>query len=309
MSDLTGKQIWSLKIDNDFKELIRPLFKNEYLQLEENLLSDGCREPIAVWNGVIVDGHNRYKICTKHGIPFAIEELSFSCREEAIAWICANQLGRRNLTEESRKYLIGKQYESEKAVSRKKNSNQGHSTTSIEPTKTRMKTGARIAEENHISHGTVEKYAIYSRAIEKIQKTEPQIAVKILSGKYKISHNGVIALSHRSSKELQELNLRLERNQSPFTKYQETREAIHKLSPSTKIQISREKTIKDMPEFDPDAEVVGLTLTIPSWSGSIARIVRSDLNAVSDTARANLFLALNELKTMIDTMIVAIRKE
>ena len=113
------KRVWTLKIDKGFQELIRPLFKNEYLQLEENLMSDGCREPIAVWNDVIVDGHNRYKICTEHGIPFAVEEMSFSCREEAIAWICANQLGRRNLTEESRKYLIGKQYESEKIISRK----------------------------------------------------------------------------------------------------------------------------------------------------------------------------------------------
>ena len=113
------KRVWTLKIDKGFQELIRPLFKNEYLQLEENLMSDGCRELIAVWNDVIVEGHNRYKICTEHGIPFAVEEMSFSCREEAIAWICANQLGRRNLTEESRKYLIGKQYESEKIISRK----------------------------------------------------------------------------------------------------------------------------------------------------------------------------------------------
>ena len=116
----TEKKVYTLKIDKGFKELIRPLFKNEYLQLEANLIADGCREPIAVWNGVIVDGHNRYKICSEHGIPFSIEEMTFSCREEAVAWICANQLGRRNLTEESRKFLIGKQYESEKVVTRKR---------------------------------------------------------------------------------------------------------------------------------------------------------------------------------------------
>ena len=119
MTDTGEKKVWTLKIDKGFQELIRPLFKNEYLQLEANLISDGCREPIAVWNGVIVDGHNRYKICTEHGIPFSIVEMHFNYREEAIAWICANQLGRRNLTEESRKFLIGKQYESEKIVSRR----------------------------------------------------------------------------------------------------------------------------------------------------------------------------------------------
>ena len=60
-----------LTIDQDFKDLIRPLRSQEYLQLEENLLADGCREPIVVWNGVIVDGHNRYEICKKHGIAFS----------------------------------------------------------------------------------------------------------------------------------------------------------------------------------------------------------------------------------------------
>lgn len=68
MSMNTEKKVYTLRIDKGFKELIRPLFKNEYLQLEANLIADGCREPIAVWNGVIVDGHNRYKICSEHSI-------------------------------------------------------------------------------------------------------------------------------------------------------------------------------------------------------------------------------------------------
>ena len=153
------KRIYTLQIDKGFQGLIRPLYKNEYLLLEANLIKDGCREPISVWNGIIVDGHNRYKICTKHQIPFAIEEKYFSCREEAIAWICANQLGRRNLTEESRKYLIGKQYESEKIVCRKKAVYQSHDESDdlpyetynpsqeIRVVETKRKTAQRIGED------------------------------------------------------------------------------------------------------------------------------------------------------------------
>ena len=100
-----------LKIDQEFKHLIRPLRQREYAQLEQNILYDGCRDPIVVWNDVIVDGHNRYEICMRHGVPFATKEMEFECREAAIAWICANQLGRRNITEETRKFLIGMQYE------------------------------------------------------------------------------------------------------------------------------------------------------------------------------------------------------
>ena len=94
-----------LTIDPQFKNLIPPLQRTEYLQLEENLLADGCRDPLVVWRGTLIDGHNRYEICTRHSIPFSVKEMNFYCREEAIAWICANQLGRRNLSEETRKYL------------------------------------------------------------------------------------------------------------------------------------------------------------------------------------------------------------
>lgn len=99
-----------LKIDPEFKQLIRPLRRREFAQLEANLLADGCREPLVVWNDFIIDGHNRYEICMRHSIPFDTKEMEFECREAAIAWICANQLGRRNITEETRKYLIGMQY-------------------------------------------------------------------------------------------------------------------------------------------------------------------------------------------------------
>ena len=49
------KSLRILKIDPQFKNLIRPLRKREYLQLEENLLTDGCRDPLIVWNGFLVD--------------------------------------------------------------------------------------------------------------------------------------------------------------------------------------------------------------------------------------------------------------
>lgn len=108
-----------LKIDPEFKDLIRPLRRKEYLQLEENILDEGYRDPIIIWNDYIIDGHNRYSICTKYSIPFKILSKNFDSREEVIVWICKNQLGRRNITEETRKYLIGRQYESEKIIDSK----------------------------------------------------------------------------------------------------------------------------------------------------------------------------------------------
>ena len=316
------KKLYTLRIDKEFQELIRPLYKNEYLQLEENLLQDGCRDPISVWNGTIVDGHNRYRICTKHQIPFAIEELNFNSREEAVVWICTNQLGTRNLTEESRKYLIGKQYESEKIITRRRaiyqhsqDDQPGLPYETFDPNaesravETKKKTAARIAEDNHISHGTVEKYSVYSRAIEEIRTKEPQMASKILSGRYKVSHEGVLSLAKRSAEELHSMNKRLERSQHPFAQYQTTRQEIQKMQPAVQRDSCKPVSVKDMPEFDPDAEVVGVALTVPSWTSSINRIVHSDLGSVSESARLKLLQVLLELQNTIITMINAIRED
>ena len=106
----------ALKVDPEFQGKIPPLTFEELNQLEANILRDGrIINPIIVWEGLIVDGHNRFIIAKKHPeIPYTVHETEFANRYEAIIWICKNQLGRRNLTPEQKKYLIGKQYEAEK---------------------------------------------------------------------------------------------------------------------------------------------------------------------------------------------------
>ena len=106
----------NLKIDPEFQSQIPPLTDDEFKQLEENILKEGkLLSPLIVWNNTLVDGHNRYIILQKHPeICFSTMPLRFANREEALAWICKNQLGRRNLSPEQKRYLLGKQYESEK---------------------------------------------------------------------------------------------------------------------------------------------------------------------------------------------------
>lgn len=94
-----------LKIDKEFQELIPPLSKEEYEQLEKNIVADGCRDSLVVWNETIVDGHNRYEICSKYGISFKVKQKEFTTREQAIEWIIRNQFGRRNLNPMQRSEL------------------------------------------------------------------------------------------------------------------------------------------------------------------------------------------------------------
>ena len=184
---MEAKSLRPLIIDPQFRNLILPLWKKEYLQLENSLLANGCREALTSWKGLLIDGHNRYEICMRHQIPFHVVEMNFVCREEAVAWICANQLGRRNLPEEFRKFLIGKQYESEKIASKIKNpggfNQYSGEAPSLEETvsarNTRRQIASKIARENYISRASVEKYAIYSQALDIIAEKEPDIVHKM----------------------------------------------------------------------------------------------------------------------------------
>ncbi len=80
---IPGEQtvVWfQMRINPKFKSLIPPLSQEEYSQLEANILSDGCRDPLVSWNGFLVDGHNRYQICSNHNIEFEAIEYEFGPR-------------------------------------------------------------------------------------------------------------------------------------------------------------------------------------------------------------------------------------
>lgn len=88
-----------LKIDPDFRDLLSPLTDEEFKALKDSITRDGVEDPIKTWNGYIVDGHNRYRICNELGIKdFPIREKRFDSKSEAMDWIIENQKGRRNLT-------------------------------------------------------------------------------------------------------------------------------------------------------------------------------------------------------------------
>ena len=311
-----------LTVDSEFRDLIRPLLKDEYRRLEENLLADGCREPIIIWKGVIVDGHNRYEICTRLGIPFRTQERHFDNREEVISWICANQLGRRNISDETRRYLIGKRYEAEKIIAGRRNysgwnqyrkreqsEDLPYEVISPDEQQEKIRTSQRIGEEYHLAHGTVEKYGTYSKAVDLVAKKDPTMLPRILSGRYKISHDNVVALSRMSAPEVRKFSKQMKstRKASTVVPYVVSRSQLGQIAPETPPPL--QTAIKTMPDFDPDAEITGFTLTIPSWTSSIKRTrSNSDLRSISLTARMNLRHALFGLQAAIDEFLRAIKE-
>ena len=185
----------ALKIDPEFQGKIPPLTFEELNQLEANILRDGrIINPIIVWQGLIVVGHNRYTIAKKHPeIPFTVHEKEFASRYEAIIWICKNQLGRRNLTPEQKKYLIGKQYDAEKASYGAKDGFRGNQYTEVVsgqnvhlPKDAGNETvRMRIARENNINERSVRRAEEFSKGVDAAEEAVPGTRQKVLSGEVK----------------------------------------------------------------------------------------------------------------------------
>ena len=170
------KELRTLTIDPEFRDLIPPLTDEERELLEASLLKEGCETPLVIWNGVIVDGHNRYEICHKHGVPFAVMEKEFADREEALLWIITNQLGRRNLSSYQRGELVMKFEPLLKAQARER---QATSTGGIAPQLTqnsaeagiiRGETRKNLAKMAGVSHDTIHKVKKLSEAADEETK-------------------------------------------------------------------------------------------------------------------------------------------
>ena len=95
-------------IDKEFKELIPALTSDEYKGLEASILKEGCRDALILWGDILIDGHNRYEICTKHNIPYKTIQREFADRDEVMLYMIANQEARRNISNYARITLKSK---------------------------------------------------------------------------------------------------------------------------------------------------------------------------------------------------------
>ena len=110
----------SITIDTEFKNLIPPLTAEEYAGLEESILQEGCRDVLIVWGDTLIDGHNRFEICTRNNIPFEITEMFFPSRDDVKLWMLKNQLSRRNLSDMQRIAMVRKCEDAVKAKAKER---------------------------------------------------------------------------------------------------------------------------------------------------------------------------------------------
>ena len=189
-----------LQIDEEFKNLIPPLSGDEFSRLEKSILAEGVREPIITWNGVIVDGHNRYAICQKHAIEYQNRERQFESRDAAKIWIIENQFGRRNLSAYSRG-LLALELEPLYAAEAKRRMSEGGGDkksgvqNSSHPIMDTGKTREKVAKAAGVSHDTIRKIKAIEAEAAKGNPVAVEAKAELESGEKKSIHGAYIRVT------------------------------------------------------------------------------------------------------------------
>ncbi|MCX6623654.1 MAG: MT-A70 family methyltransferase [Acidobacteria bacterium] len=181
---MTCRTAQTFQIDPEFRALIPQLAPAELALLEANILADGCRDALVVWaeQGLLVDGHNRFQICKKHGLPFALAEMSFADREAACDWIDGNQLGRRNLGPDQMSILRGRRY------NRTKKAQGGRSDRTFgEDTLSTPKTAEMLAAQHGVTERTIRRDGKRAEYFEQLVQTHPEQAQAVLDGEKRLN--------------------------------------------------------------------------------------------------------------------------
>ena len=169
-----------IKIKEEFKQLIPPLTKEEFKQLEDNCMKDGIREKIITWNGFIIDGHNRFEIATKWGLDYQTESKRFDSENDVKEWMINNQFGRRNLSNYQRSVLALELESvfSERAKEKQKESGGAVPQISAKPP---IETRKELAKVANVSHDTIAK-------VKKIEAVAtPEVKAQLSTGEVSIN--------------------------------------------------------------------------------------------------------------------------
>ena len=172
-----------IKLDAEIMHLIPPPTEDELQRLEQSIIDEGCRDPLVLWDDILLDGHHRYDICLRYEIPFKTIVKGFDDREQAKYWVICNQLARRNLPPEQISYLRGLKHTIEENQQELKS----QSETLNEPRKPGRPfrggdTASRLAKEFGVSRATIFRDSKFAEAVDKMPEEEKK---KILSGKSK----------------------------------------------------------------------------------------------------------------------------
>lgn len=305
-----------LKIDADIQRLKQPLSKEAMMNLRQQLLSFGCQESLLIWDGTIIDGTNRYDICKSNNIAFRTETAPVTSKDEAIVFVCKQQLLREDLVYEMRKYLIGRLYRAEVNAKTTKtfDSNRIRRQYALGKTSRKQDILLEVSSYLNISGGTVLKYGIFSKCVDNIRKNDPVIAKGILEGRIKVSHSNIMQLEGCSSWELKLIGNAINLDKECHIRSSDISKALSHRAVADPIPTSKfddsDLPIRKMPVYDPDSDISSLIYTIPAWINSVNRAqANTDFQKISVVAKERTLMQLNRLLLAVISLEEDLRKE
>lgn len=250
----------NLIIDPEFRDKIPPLSTDEFFKLEENILTDGeVREPLVLWNDTIIDGHHRWKIIQRHPeIPYKVKEMDFPDKWAAIVWMCRNQLGRRNITDEQKTVLIGEAYNAQKMTQGTNNQyiqSKSENRQSGDFRKT-GKTEVIIAKKFGVGQGTVARAKQYVDGLNAAEAVSPGIKEAVLSGEVKAPKKVISEIRRMPEEKKVEVVEAIKRGDKVLSEYVPVRNATPvEPRPAYNLDDFREELMAVVKSFDRSFEI------------------------------------------------------
>ena len=234
-------------VDPRFRDKIPKPSEEERRRLEENILSDGLvREPLVLWAGtkILVDGHNRWDIIQRHpDIPYTTIEHEFDNEWDVIAWICRNQLGRRNISKVVYDKLIQEEHDAVQKIPGGDHKsdvfkNQSAQNAQLESTR------AVVAKEHGITQAYVERAVEFGRGLDAGDEVAPGLKDAVLSGEESYGKREIADL--RKIEDPQKRKAAVEEMRSPKVKFPSGQSGKSKnLSPEAQEIAEQDKRTTD----------------------------------------------------------------
>jgi len=276
-------------IDEEFRSLLPALDEKTYKLLEDNLILNGCRDSLKLWEGHLIDGYNRYKICTEHDIPFETEDLEFDTRDDVLIWIILNQVSRRNLTPMQLSHYRGLHYRADKRIVSNKSGNNQHNVVvrqnDEQPKK--QSTVSKLASQYRVSPKTIERDAKVSKAIDDIGEVSTEAKRMILSGDVSIDKRVLEQLSSKSTEEVKAIAAEIEEGTYKKSAPETEPTALPKPGGSAASVITEMRRLETTIEN-----------TVKDVQSAASQLSKSDLSELQETIRSCI-ISLEELSRKI----------
>lgn len=303
---------WILMSDATFKALDIPLRPANRRELERQIKKNTPIDPIPVWHGYVMMNYDLHALCEKYHRFCSVKNMSFARKNEAIAWICREQLKRADLTRQAICWLLYRLYKALQETENRKTAKDEFQYKQLSPSRFSDTMPVRqtenttllkqIGAEYHLTKQTIRNYVRFGQHIDKLEEMFPGTRIRILKGEIEMPIMFTEALMQMPKEELAKMIAdprcrRLVPPKDVMVKIRDMREARNRK------RIHVETAIKETPAYDPDAELDGLTFTISAWIKAIARTEKgADLKHASGDGKERLRGALSQLKAETDCL-------